>query len=117
MRLFRLVFPALLLGTAGCRSHNIEATVSNRTSEPIKLIEVDYPSASFGTQILAPGSDFHYRFQVIGQGKTRLTYTDSTNHEHKSEGPELTEGVEGSLTIIIASDGPRWQASPTISRP
>ena len=108
MRLLRVFIAALLLCTAGCHSPYIEATISNRTSEPLKLIEVDYPSASFGTQTLAPGKDFHYRFQVLGQGKMKLTYTDSANHEHKSEGPELKEGAEGPLTILVDREGTHW---------
>jgi hypothetical protein len=108
MRLLRAVLPALLLSTAGCHSPYIEATVSNRTSEPMKLIEVDYPSASFGTQTLAPGQDFRYRFQVLGQGRMKLIYTDSANHEHKFEGPELKEGAEGPLTILVDREGTHW---------
>src|SRR5262249_34305618 len=79
----------LSLFTDGCHSPYIEATISNRTSEPVQLLEVDYPSASFGAQTLAPGKDFHYRFKVLGEGKMKLTYTDNSNHEHKFEGPTL----------------------------
>lgn len=117
MRLYRVFAPTLLVCIAGCHSPYVEATISNRTSEPLQLIEVDYPSASFGTQTLAPGRDFRYRFKVLGEGKIKLTYTDASNHEHKLEGPNLKEGAEGPLAIIIASDGTRWQAGPTVSRP
>lgn len=108
MRLLCVFASALLICTAGCRSPYIEATISNRTAEPLKLIEVDYPSASFGTQALSPGQDFHYRFQVLGQGKMKLAYTDSVNHEHKSEGPELKEGAEGPLSILVDQQGTHW---------
>jgi hypothetical protein len=108
MRLHRVLAFTSLLAIAGCHSPFVEATVSNRTSEPLQLIEVDYPSASFGTQTLAPGKDFHYRFQVLGEGKMKLTYTDAKNQEHKSEGPDLKEGNEGSMNILVASDGTHW---------
>jgi hypothetical protein len=111
-RLFALLS---LLTVAGCHSPYVQATVYNRTSEPLQLIEVDYPSASFGTQALGPGQDYHYRFKVLGEGKMKLTYTDITKHEHKSDGPNLKEGAEGPLTITIAADGAHWQASPTVS--
>jgi hypothetical protein len=112
MRPYRVLAIFCLLFIAGCHSSYIQATISNRTAEPIKLIEVDYPSASFGTQALQPGKDFHYRFTVIGEGKMKLTYTDSANNEHKSDGPELKEGAEGPLTITIASDGVHWDSHP-----
>jgi hypothetical protein len=108
MHLLRVLALALLLCTFGCHSPYIEATVSNRTSEPLQLVEVDYPSASFGTQTLLPGHDFHYRFKVLGEGKLKLTYTDAANHEHKSEGPTLKEGAEGPMTILVAPDGAHW---------
>ena len=107
------LLPVILF--AGCHSSFVEATISNRTSQRIELIEVDYPSASFGTQALAPGADFHYRFKVLGEGKLKLTYTDAANHEQKSEGPNLTEGAEGPLHIVIQPDRTSWQ-NDTIHR-
>jgi len=101
------LLPVLLF--AGCHSPYVEATVSNRTPQRLQLVEVDYPSASFGTQILAPGADFHYRFKVLGHGKLKLTYTDAANKEQKSEGPDLNEGAEGPLHILIEPSGIQWQ--------
>jgi hypothetical protein len=103
-----------LTAVTGCHSPYVAATVSNHTSQPIELLEVDYPSASFGTQGLAPGADFHYRFKVLGSGPTKLLYTDSTHHDHKSDGPSLKEGAEGPLVIVIASSGVTWQPAPTV---
>jgi hypothetical protein len=110
-RIFAL--PLLSLSLAGCHSAYIEATVSNRTATPITLIEVSYPSASFGTQNLAPGADFHYRFKVLGSGPMKLTYTDSARKEQTSSGPSLREGTEGPLTILIAPEGVHWQPAFT----
>jgi glutamate mutase epsilon subunit len=114
MRLFPaaalLVSVALL---AGCHSPYVAATVSNRTNQPIDLLEVDYPSASFGTQSLAPGADFHYRFKVLGSGNVSLTYDTANFHNKKSEGPSLKEGDEGPLQITIAPDGVHWARAST----
>lgn len=99
---------ALMIPFTGCRSPYVVATVSNHTSAPISLIEVDYPSASFGTQNLAPGADLHYRFKVLGSGGLKLLYTDAARKETVSIGPSLHEGVEGSLTILIKPDGVQW---------
>jgi hypothetical protein len=104
-----------LIATTGCHSPYVAATVSNHTSRPIELLEVDYPSASFGTQNLAPGADFHYRFKVLGSGGVKLLYTDSTHLDHKSDGPLLKEGAEGPLAIVINDTGVTWQPAPTVN--
>jgi hypothetical protein len=108
---FALVTTVLAVG---CQSAYVTTTVSNRTSQPIELLEVDYPSASFGTQALQPGADFHYRFKVLGSGNMKLLYTDGAHHDHKSDGPFLKEGAEGPLTIVIADIGVTWQPAPTV---
>jgi hypothetical protein len=100
---------AMLLTLTGCHSAMIAAIIANRTSAPLSLIEVDYPSASFGTQALAPGQDFQYRFKVLGNGATTLLWTDADHHDRKAAGPTLREGDEGSLTITFTSDSsPTW---------
>jgi hypothetical protein len=112
----RLSVPALflLLAITGCHSAYVTATVSNRTSQPLALVEVDYPSASFGTQALAPGADFYYRFKVLGSGNMKLIYTDELHQEHTIQGPFVKEGAEGSLTILITSKSIMWQPAPTV---
>jgi hypothetical protein len=105
----------ILLATIGCHSPYVITTVSNRTSQPIQLIEVDYPSASFGTQNLTPGADFHYRFKVLGSGSMKLLYTDSAHQDHKADGPYLKEGAEGPLSITITNSGVSWQPAPSVS--
>jgi hypothetical protein len=104
-----------ILAATGCHSPYVATTVSNQTTQPIELLEVDYPSASFGTQALPPGADFHYRFKVLGSGNMKLLYTDGAHHDHKSDGPFLKEGAEGPLTIVIADTGVTWQPAPTVA--
>jgi hypothetical protein len=104
-----LAITICLTALTGCRSPYVTTTVSNHTPAPITLVEVDYPSASFGTQTLTPGTDFHYRFKVLGSGALKLSYTDSTSATHSATGPFLKEGAEGPLQIVIASDGVHWQ--------
>lgn len=90
----------------------VDATVQNRSGTPVTLLEVDYPSASFGTQNLADGADFHYRLKVLGSGPLKLTWTDLAQHEHTSPGPALDEGSEGLLTVtIIDAADVRWQTT------
>jgi hypothetical protein len=108
-------FALSLVATTCCHSPYVVTTVSNRTTHPIELIEVDYPSASFGTQNLAPGTDFHYRFKVLGSGSMKLIYTDSSHQDHKSDGPFLKEGAEGPLTIAITDTGVTWQPASSVT--
>lgn len=108
MRLLRLLGPAAVLLIAGCHSAFIDATISNRTDKPISLVELDYPSASFGTQTLAPGADFHYRFKILGSGTLKLIYTDTSNAEQDIPGPNLAEGEEGTLTVTVQPSGVDW---------
>jgi len=114
MRLLQALAALPFLALAGCHSAYVETTVSNHTGQIIQLIEVDYPSASFGTQSLAPGADFHYRFKVIGEGKMKLIYTDSANNEKKFDGPLLKEGAEGPLSIVITPTEASWKPGPHV---
>ena len=102
----------------------VDATIRNQTTTEVRLIEVEYPSASFGVQLLAPGAEFHYRFKILGTGNLSLTYTDQKQQEHTSKGPELQEGQQGKLGITIGSplaNAPantptvRWDPLPTIA--
>lgn len=94
---------ALLL--SACHSYHIDATVENRTGAPIQLLEVDYPDASFGTDSLAPGADFHYRFQVRGSGALKVSYTAANGQPVQISGPTLVEKQQGELLIILEPGG------------
>jgi hypothetical protein len=103
------------IAAVGCRSPYVATTVSNRSAQTIELLEVDYPSASFGTGNLAPGGNFQYRFKVIGSGNMKLLYTDSSHHDHRSDGPFLKEGAQGPLAIVIGDTGVVWQPASTVA--
>lgn len=92
-------------GLAGCHSYHVETTVENRTGAPIKLLEVDYPSASFGDGTLDAGEVFHYRIQLQGSGPLKVQYTDVGGHQPMITGPTLTERQEGQLEIVLLPDG------------
>lgn len=90
---------ALLL--CGCHSYHIDTTIENRTGDAIQLLEVDYPSASFGADSLAAGAVFHYRIQVRGSGPVTFSYTTSTGHQVHITGPGLFEREQGQLHIVL----------------
>lgn len=95
-----------LSALTACHSHRIDATVENRTGTAIDLLEVDYPSASFGADQLASGADYHYRFQVRLSGPIKVQFTDHPSHQlRQMTGPELREGQEGQLEIVLLPGG------------
>jgi hypothetical protein len=99
---FALVaIPAL----AGCHSYHIEMTIENRTGAAIRLLEVDYPSASFGSDILPSGANMHYRIQVRGDGPLKIQYTASDGRQPQIDGPGLAEGQEGKLDVVLLPNG------------
>lgn len=93
------------IALSGCKSKYIEATLENRSGQTLSLIQVEYPSAAFGVQTLAPGQPFHYRFKLLGSGPIKVTWNDSQEHEHKQEGPRLNEGSQGTLGIAFLPNG------------
>ncbi len=98
-----------LLAASGCRSAFVNAAITNQSGHPVRLVEVDYPSASFGTSDLADGATFKYRFKVLGSGPATLLWTDLQSKEHTSAGPDLEEGQQGSLTANIGPTAATWQ--------
>jgi len=114
-RSFQLsVLPVILASLAGCHSRYVDTTIDNRGPKNLQMIEVDYPSASFGVGNLAAGSQFHYRFKIQGSGILKLQFTDPQGQIHNVDGPELDEGQEGRLTIAIDPAGKvAWQPNLT----
>jgi hypothetical protein len=102
---------AAVVMISGCHSAYVNATIRNHGSTPISVVQMDYPSASFGTQSIAPGQEFKYRFKVLGSGTVKLTYTDAAQVEHKFTGPSLKEGDEGSLSAVVGAGDPVWNLS------
>ena len=101
------------LAASGCKSALIDATVSNHRSTPVALIEVDYPSASFGIQSLAPGQDYHYRFHIIGNGPATVLWNQG-HDQKKSLGPVLREGDSGTMNVTFTdSPNPTWDTKLT----
>ncbi len=105
MRLFVGLGLAALALLAACHSSHIDVTVENRTREPIRLLEVDYPSASFGFDALAAGATMRYRIQVQGNGQVKVQYTASNGHAVQINGPTLAAPEEGSLLIELLPSG------------
>ena len=99
-----------LVWLAGCHSHYVEVDVRNDSGAAVSLVEVDYPSASFGKESLASGAVYHYRFKILGDGPTKILWTDAQRKDHSVSGPKLLEGQEGALTVSITGGTALWNA-------
>lgn len=94
-----------LMAAAGCHSYHVETTVQNRTGEAIQLLEVDYPSASFGANSLAAGAVVHYRIQLQGSGPLKVQYTAGNGRPAQIDGPSVAERQQGRLEIVLLPGG------------
>jgi hypothetical protein len=90
---------------SACHSYHIDATVENHTGTSIQLLEVDYPSASFGADSLATDASFQYRFQVRGSGQLKMQYTAANGQTVQISGPTLAEQQQGKLEIVLEPGG------------
>ncbi len=102
---------------SGCHSAFVQTTIANHSGAPLRLVELDYPSASFGTTNLNNAAEYHYRFKITGSGTAKLDFVDSTGKAHHSVGPELDEGQEGSLLVSIdESNNVIWTTSFPVNK-
>ena len=112
----RLVAIAGLVGVVlvgGCKSPYVSATVRNDTGGDVRLVEVDYPSASFGRESLAADAVYPYRFKILGSGATKVSWTDAARKQHSSDGPQLHEGQQGQMEITLTPTGAQWSQQLT----
>ncbi len=106
-----MVATAAWAALTGCHSPYVAMTVHNAGAQPVSLIEVDYPDASFGIDTLAAGASYHYSFQILGSGPTKISWTDAARHSRTSAGPDLQEGQQGTLRATLSGQTAIWQAS------
>ena len=105
VRLRSAVLLSAVLAACGCRSYHIEITVENRTGSNIQLLEVDYPSASFGSDSVATDADFHYRIQVQGNGPLKVQYSAPGGLKFQMNGPNISERQQGRIEIVLLPGG------------
>ena len=116
MRVRAVFLLASLLALAGCHSYHVEVSVENRTGGAIQLLEVAYPSASFGANSLTAGEVFHYRIQLRGRGPMKIQYTASDGRAAETIGPEVTENQEGRIEIVLLPEG-KAEFHPQLTSP
>ena len=96
---------AALMLAFGCKSPHVDVTVVNRTGDEVRLLEVDYPSASFGADKLAAGATLRYRVALQGRSVLKVQYTTPGKTQRQATGPAVTEGQSGRLEIDLLPDG------------
>jgi hypothetical protein len=104
---------AAVVLVAGCKSPYVSASVKNDTGAAVTLVEVDYPSASFGRESLAAGAVYPYRFKILGSGATKVSWTDAARKAHTADGPDLHEGQQGQFGITLTPTGAQWSEQLT----
>jgi hypothetical protein len=99
---------ALALACVSCkdwRGEWVAITVENQTGQTVRQLEVDYPSAGFGVNSLAPGASMHYRFQILGSGPVKVDYTTGDGKSSHSQGLTLVEHQHGTLSVRLLPMG------------
>ena len=100
MKFFRSAALFIVLGSlAGCRARMITIKLINASAQPISTIIVDYPSATFGKDKLAPGETFASPVKLTDDGALKIQFTDANGGNHTSSGPVLHRNEGGSIVI------------------
>jgi hypothetical protein len=111
-----LLCGVISLFVGGCRSRFIDATIENRSGGPVRLLEIDYPSASFGVDQLDADSKFNYRFQIRGSGPISISYAELNRSPIHITGPTLSEGQQGHLQIVLLPNA-KTEFTPRLIEP
>jgi hypothetical protein len=104
-RFFAMGILAVVCVATACRSPHVDISVENRTGSEIRLLEVDYPSASFGADSLAADATMHYKVQLQDKGAVKVQYMAPDHKQPQATGPEISEGQYGKLEIILLPGG------------
>ena len=91
----------LMSALAACRSHVVKVNLINTSSEPVKTIIVDYPTATFGKDTLAPGATFSYAIKPLETGMLKVQFTDAKGAIHNYSGMPLHKNDDGVIDVNI----------------
>ena len=100
MRAARVCF-ALSLFTflAGCRAHMVKINLINASAAPLSTIIVDYPTATFGKDKLAPGETFSSTVKFTDDGPLKVQFADANGGNHSYTGLMLHKSEEGYIDV------------------
>jgi hypothetical protein len=90
-----------VIAMAGCRAHVVKISLTNTSSEPIKTIIVDYPTATFGKDTLAPHETYFSLVKPLDKGPITVRFTDVQGGSHTYKSISLEQGDDGSVDIKL----------------
>ena len=90
-----------VIAMAGCRAHVVKIILTNTSAEPIKTIIVDYPSATFGKDTLAPRETYFSLVKPTDKGPIKVRFTDAQGASHAYASISLQQGDDGSVNIKL----------------
>jgi hypothetical protein len=104
-KFFRCIVALVIVAAlAGCRAHMVTFKLINTSAQPISTIIVDYPSATFGRDKLAPGETFASPVKLTDDGALKIQFTDANGKNHVSTGPELHKNQEGMIEVRFTQE-------------
>jgi hypothetical protein len=106
---FATVLLAVML--TGCRSKVVKVNLINTSSQPVSTIIVDYPSATFGKNKLAPGETFSYAIKPLDSGAIKVQFTSAKGDTHTYVGPTLHKNDDGSINLKFDQDSARAETN------
>jgi hypothetical protein len=90
-----------LISMAGCRARVVKIILTNTSAEPIKTIIVDYPTATFGKDTLAPRETYFSLVKPVDKGRIKVHFTDAQGTIHAYESVSLEPGDDGWVNIKL----------------
>jgi len=82
----------------------IKVSLTNTSAQPLSAIIVDYPTATFGVNTLAPGKTFQYTIKPLDSGALKIQFADANGKIHRATGPVVMKGQEGTIQINLTQD-------------
>jgi hypothetical protein len=101
MKTTRIILALLILTLTSCRAHMVTIRLVNSSAEPISTIIVDYPSATFGKDKLAPREAFSSPVKITGTGPLKVQFTNAKGSINHYLLPVLHPNEEGSIEIDL----------------
>jgi hypothetical protein len=90
-----------VIAMAGCRARVVKIILTNTSAEPIKTIIVDYPTATFGKDTLAPHETYFSLVKPVDKGRIKVHFTDAQGTTHIYESVSLEPGDDGWVNIKL----------------
>ncbi len=102
----RVCFGLLLfVFLTGCRAHMVTIRLVNTSAGTLSTIIVDYPSATFGKDKLAPGETFSSPVKLTDMGPLKVQFTDAKGTSHTVTGPVVHRNDEGLIEVRLDQNG------------